>query len=43
MHTPYSFALGLTGDIDAITNAHNLCMVALTARMQHENIMTMNA
>ena len=31
------FALGLTGDIDAITNAHNLCMVALTARMQHEN------
>jgi len=31
------FALGLTGDIDAITNAHNLCMVALTARMQHEH------
>jgi formate--tetrahydrofolate ligase len=31
------FSLGLTGDIDAITNAHNLCMVALTARMQHEN------
>ena len=31
------FTLGLTGDIDAITNAHNLCMVALTARMQHEN------
>ena len=30
------FTLGLTGDIDAITNAHNLCMVALTARMQHE-------
>jgi formate--tetrahydrofolate ligase len=30
------FSLGLTGDIDAITNAHNLCMVALTARMQHE-------
>ena len=31
------FSLGLTGDIDAITNAHNLCMVALTARMQHES------
>ncbi len=31
------FSLGLTGDIDSITNAHNLCMVALTARMQHEN------
>lgn len=30
------FSLGLTGDIDCITNAHNLCMVALTARMQHE-------
>jgi formyltetrahydrofolate synthetase len=29
-------SLGLTGDIDAITNAHNLAMVALTARMQHE-------
>ena len=31
------FSLGLTGDIDAITNAHNLAMVALTARMQHED------
>ncbi len=31
------FSLGLTGDIDAITNAHNLAMVALTSRMQHEN------
>ena len=31
------FSLGLTGDFDAITNAHNLAMVALTARMQHEN------
>jgi formate--tetrahydrofolate ligase len=31
------FSLGLTGDIDAITNAHNLCMVAITARMQHEH------
>ncbi len=30
------FSLGLTGDIDAITNAHNLGMVALTSRMQHE-------
>ncbi|MDA3926027.1 MAG: formate--tetrahydrofolate ligase [Kiritimatiellae bacterium] len=30
-------SLGLTGDIDAITNANNLAMVALTARMQHEN------
>jgi formate--tetrahydrofolate ligase len=29
-------SLGLTGDIDAIVNAHNLAMVALTARMQHE-------
>ncbi|MDA0576667.1 MAG: formate--tetrahydrofolate ligase [Verrucomicrobia bacterium] len=31
------FSIRLTGDIDAITNAHNLCMVALTARMQHEH------
>jgi formate--tetrahydrofolate ligase len=30
------FSLGMTGDIDAITNAHNLAMVALTSRMQHE-------
>ena len=30
------FSLGLTGDFDAITNAHNLAMVALTARLQHE-------
>jgi len=30
------FSLGLTGDISAIINAHNLAMVALTARMQHE-------
>ncbi|HDD44224.1 MAG TPA: formate--tetrahydrofolate ligase [Candidatus Desulfofervidus auxilii] len=30
------FSLGLTGDINAVTNAHNLAMVALTARMQHE-------
>lgn len=29
-------SLGLTGDINAIMNAHNLGMVALTARMQHE-------
>jgi formate--tetrahydrofolate ligase len=31
------FSLGLTGDIDAIANAHNLAMVALTARLQHED------
>ena len=31
------FCLGLTGDIDSITNAHNLAMVALTSRMQHEH------
>ncbi len=31
------FCLGLTGDIDKITNAHNLAMVALTSRMQHES------
>ena len=30
------FSLGLTGDIEAVTNAHNLAMVALTSRMQHE-------
>jgi formate--tetrahydrofolate ligase len=30
------FSLGLTGDINDIQNAHNLCMVALNARMQHE-------
>jgi formyltetrahydrofolate synthetase len=30
------FSLGLTGDINDIMNAHNLAMVALTARMQHE-------
>jgi formate--tetrahydrofolate ligase len=30
------FSLGLTGDINNIMNAHNLAMVALTARMQHE-------
>lgn len=31
-----TFSMGLTGDIDKITNAHNLGMVALTSRMQHE-------
>ncbi len=31
------FSIRLTGDIDSVTNAHNLAMVALTARMQHEN------
>jgi formate--tetrahydrofolate ligase len=30
------FSLGLTGDIDSVTNAHNLAMVALTSRIQHE-------
>jgi len=30
------FSIRFTGDIDSITNAHNLCMVALTSRMQHE-------
>jgi formyltetrahydrofolate synthetase len=33
--TPLS--IRLTGDIDSITNANNLAMVALTARMQHEH------
>ena len=32
--TPIS--VRLTGDIDCVTNAHNLAMVALSARMQHE-------
>ncbi len=32
--TPLS--IRFTGDIDCVTNAHNLAMVALTARMQHE-------
>lgn len=31
---PFSFRL--TGDIECVTSAHNLAMVALTARMQHE-------
>lgn len=30
------FSIRLTGDIDSITNTHNLAMVALTSRMQHE-------
>ncbi len=30
------FSLGLTGDINAIMNAHNLGMVAVTSRLQHE-------
>jgi len=30
------FSIRLTGDIDCITNAHNLAMIALTSRMQHE-------
>jgi formate--tetrahydrofolate ligase len=32
--TPLS--IRFTGDIDCVTNAHNLAMVAMTARMQHE-------
>ena len=31
-----SLSLGLTGDMDAVTNANNLAMVALNSRMQHE-------
>jgi len=30
------FSMGLSGDINDVMNAHNLAMVALTARMQHE-------
>ncbi|RQD73726.1 MAG: formate--tetrahydrofolate ligase [Candidatus Syntrophonatronum acetioxidans] len=30
------FSLGLTGDINAVMNAHNLAMVATTSRIQHE-------
>ncbi|NNG07575.1 MAG: formate--tetrahydrofolate ligase, partial [Desulfobacteraceae bacterium] len=30
------FSMGLTGDINDIMNGHNLAMIALTARMQHE-------
>ncbi|MBW2610209.1 MAG: formate--tetrahydrofolate ligase [Deltaproteobacteria bacterium] len=30
------FSMGLTGDINDIMNGHNLAMVALNARMQHE-------
>jgi formate--tetrahydrofolate ligase len=30
------FSLGLTGDINDLVNAHNLAMVAVTSRMQHE-------
>ena len=30
------FSIRLTGDIDCITNSHNLAMIALTSRMQHE-------
>ena len=29
-------SMGLTGDMNDVTNAHNLAMVAVTARMQHE-------
>jgi methylenetetrahydrofolate dehydrogenase (NADP+)/methenyltetrahydrofolate cyclohydrolase/formyltetrahydrofolate synthetase len=30
------FSMGLTGDINDLVNAHNLAMVAVTSRMQHE-------
>src|SRR3972149_4126824 len=30
------FSLGLTGDINAIINSHNLAIVRLTSRIQHE-------
>ncbi|MBN1773658.1 MAG: formate--tetrahydrofolate ligase [Deltaproteobacteria bacterium] len=30
------FSLGLTGDINAVMNSHNLAMVAVTSRLQHE-------
>ena len=30
------FSLGLTGDINSVINAHNLAMVAVTSRLQHE-------
>jgi formyltetrahydrofolate synthetase len=36
VYSPDPFLLGLTGDINAIMNAHNLAMVAATARIQHE-------
>ena len=32
------FSLGLTGDINAIMNAHNLAMVAVTSRIHHESM-----
>ena len=31
------FSIRLTGDMDCIGNAHNLAMVALTSRLQHES------
>jgi len=31
------FSMGLTGDINNVMNAHNLAMVALNSRMQHES------
>ena len=34
--TMSDFSMGLTGDINDIMNAHNLAMVALTSRLQHE-------
>ncbi len=32
-----ALSIRLTGDLDAVTNAHNLAMVALTARLAHES------
>jgi formyltetrahydrofolate synthetase len=32
-----ALSIRLTGDIDSVTNAHNLAMVAVTSRMQHES------
>ena len=31
------FSIRLTGDVECVTSAHNLAMVALTSRMQHEH------
>ena len=31
------FSIRLTGDVECVTSAHNLAMVAMTSRMQHEH------
>ena len=36
MYPLTAFSLGLTGDINAVMNAHNLAMVAVTSRLQYE-------